>query len=59
MEPFDVIIFFIFVFYIGGDTHQQRYRRMIGMYIGLAIFATIALIFALWVKPDKIKHGHK
>ena len=31
---------------------------MTGIYIGLAIFATIALIFALWVKPDT-KHAHK
>jgi len=25
---------------------------MIEMYIALAIFATVALIFAFWVKPD-------
>jgi len=32
---------------------------MTGIYIGLAIFATIALIFAFLVKPDKTKHVHK
>ncbi len=32
---------------------------MTGIYIGLAIFATLALIFAIIVKPDKTKHIHK
>ncbi len=32
---------------------------MTGIYIGLAVFATIALIFAIWVKPDNTKQAHK
>jgi len=32
---------------------------MTGIYIGLAVFATIALLFAIFIKPDKTKHAHK
>jgi len=32
---------------------------MIGTYIGLAVFATVALIFAILVKPDNKKHAHE
>jgi len=32
---------------------------MISIYIGLAVLATIALIFAILVKPDDKKHAHE